>query len=206
MAIIKDVQTLGIAMAAWADRGDLGPDLLLEFIDFAGRSACQQLRVPAMERVVLLRPDDGRLAIPTDYLELRSIVGPASSRTKALEYVPWDYFVQESNKLSAGEPAIFTRRGNTWYIYPEPADDAVFSCNYYATFEPLGPETPTNWLLELSPMTYLFGGLRYLCEYTMDNERAAYWEQKFNQEIARIQALADRSEHRGSTLATRLID
>lgn len=206
MRVIKDVETLGFAVANWADRGDIDQILLLLFIEFAGRKACQELRVPAMEQTKFISAAGGRLNIPGDFIELRRLTGPESNNIKTLEYVPWDYFVQESNKESAETATIFSRQGGDWYVYPAPADGETFICYYYAGFPDLSLDNTSNWLLEFSPMVYLFGALQYLAEYAMDNERAAYWEQRFNRELARVQAIADQAEHRGSLLATRKLD
>lgn len=203
MALISDLSTLYLSITLWSDRSDIPPPAMFDFISFAGRRASQELRVPAMEKQAYILSNANRLAIPEDFQELRRITGPAGQVVKTLEYLPWDVFVEKTNSPSAEPVQYYSRQGGVWYLYPEVPDGTEFLCNYYGTIPELSDTTPNNWLLQLAPQLYLFGALYFLHEYTMDNERAAYWEDKFNKEILRVQAIADSAEHRGSFLTVR---
>lgn len=189
----------------WAERVDVEPDLIKDFIYMAESDCSQLLRVPAMEDDALLTVADGRVTVPFDFMELRRLTH--QEEDKVLTYVPWDQFVELNIQGGVFQdtqtPTYFSRQGAQWFISPAPADDTEILCHYYRFIPALSDDIQTNWLIQLSPQAYLFGALRYLFEYVMDNERAAYWENKFNAELTKLQSIADRAEHRGSVLSVR---
>ena len=189
------------AVVDWAERSDIPTARIETFIYLAEADASQVLRVPAMEHPVLLPVTDGRVTIPFDFLQLRSLTWEGR-RDVVLQYLPWDQFVATNRDPGALDPTYFSRQGPLWYITGEPEDGTEVLCHYYR-FIPALQDTvnETNWLLDISPQAYLFGALKYLYEFTMDNERSAYWEDKFNKELVKLQALADSAEHRGSVLS-----
>ena len=191
------------AITQWAERSDISSDLVDQFIYMTEADAYQQLRVPAMEHQALLTVDQGRVVIPFDYLELRRLTWEGTNET-VLEYLPWDQFVT-INADPPSTPMYFSRQGANWFISGNPGDDQVILCHYYRYFDPLTADNTSTWLLALSPQTYLFGGLKYLYEYVMDQDRAAYWAAKFDKELNKLQAIADLSEHRGTTLSVKSI-
>lgn len=204
MALISDLSSLYLSITLWSDRSDLPPPVMFDFISFAGRRASQELRVPAMEKQAYLQSRGNRLAIPEDFQQLRSLTGPQGTEVKTLEYLPWDVFVEKTNQGSAEPVQYFSRQAGIWYLYPEVPDGTEFLCSFYGTIPELSQDAPNNWLLQISPQLYLFGALHFLYEYTMDNERASYWEDKFMKEVFRVQAMADSAEHKGSPLTVRL--
>jgi hypothetical protein len=191
------------SIVKWAERSDISDDQIKDFLYMSEADASQQLRVPAMEAQLLLTVTDGRVTIPFDYLELRRLTFEGSFET-TLQYLPWDQFVAE-NRITTGAPRFFSRQGPNWFISGEPSDGSVILCHYYRFVPELTADIPTNWLLTVSPQCYLFGGLKYLYEFTMDNERAAYWDAKFTKELNKLQAIADLAEHRGSSLSVKNI-
>lgn len=191
------------AITQWAERSDISSDLVDQFIYMTEADAYQQLRVPAMECQVQLPVDQGRIIIPFDFLELRRLTWDGDNEA-VLQYLPWDQFVAV-NSNPGTSPVYFSRQGASWFISASPADDEVILCHYYRYFDPLTADNPSTWLLALSPQTYLFGGLKYLYEYVMDQDRAAYWATKFDKELNKLQAISDLAEHRGTSLSVKSI-
>jgi hypothetical protein len=191
------------SIVKWAERSDIADELITDFLYMAEADASQQLRVPAMEHAIQLHVTSGRVTIPFDFLELRRLTWEGSNDT-SLQYLPWDQFVVE-NRDTTGDPKYFSRQGPNWFIHGEPSDGDVILCYYYRYVPALTTDSQINWLLTVSPQVYLFGGLKYLYEYTMDNERAAYWGAKLDKELNKLQAIADLAEHRGSTLSVKNI-
>lgn len=204
MAILN-YSDLKAAVVDWADRADISPARIADFIYLAEADASQLLRVPAMEHQVLLTVTDGRVTIPFDYLELRRLTWQGATE-KVLQYMSWDNFVDADN-TGDGEvnPLYFSRQGSTWFLAKGVGDGEQILCHYYRFVPALSDTADTNWLLSVSPQAYLFGSLRYLYEFTMDNERAAYWDMKFKQELEKLQVIADQAEYRGSTIVIRPI-
>ena len=191
----------------WSFRNDLTDEQIGQFVYLTGNLANQFLRVPPMENTVLLQVHDGnRVEIPNDYLELRSLTAPWNSYFgKPLEYVSWDQFVNHNNEtLGTGEETLYySRQGPYWFVSADLGEDATLTCHYYRSMPDISPTEQTNWLVDMSPAAYLFGGLHFLYLFVMDTERSEYWLTKFQGEVIRIQALSDKAEHSGTRLAIR---
>lgn len=190
----------------WSNRSDLTDEDIYSFIYFTGNSANQVLRVPAMEWTDILEVSEGgKIVIPPDFLELRSITALWNDDTGVpLERVSWDQFVNYRNNEDYTKPRFFARQGPYLWITPEPALGDKVTFHYYRSMPDISPEEPINWLSDLSPMAYLYGALHYCHLFLLDEERAQYWNEKFKNELERIQNLADSAEHRGSALTIRL--
>ncbi len=193
---------LQAAVSTWSARSDITLPQIQEFIGMAEAKASQVLRVPAMESAKEISAVDGRLKIPQDFMELRSItMGDAMDEPQACRYVSMDQFMKLRHNQNVVDDFVhFTRQGPYWYIASKVADGTNFTCYYYAGIEALSAQNPVNWLLQMSPQAYLWGTLWYLYEYTFDEERANYWKAKFVEELNNIQMIADQAEYRGSIL------
>ena len=146
---------------------------------------------------------DGRVTIPFDFLELRRLTWQGAE-DRVLQYMSWDNFVAANNDLSQENNVLyFSRQGVNWWFAKGVGDNEEILCHYYRFVPALSDTLDTNWLLSISPQVYLYGALRYLYEYTMDNDRATYWDAKFKQELGKLQAIADQAEYRGSVIVVR---
>lgn len=201
---IDTYDNLKTALVDWSERADIPSGQLEQFIFLAENDASQQLRVPAMENKVELISSGGRLGIPFDFMELRRLTYTGGEVDTTLEYLPWDQFVAISNNDSTNT-MYFSRQGAYWYLHASLADGATVDCYYYRFIPALSDTVPTNWLLQVSPQAYLYGSLKYLYEFVFQADRAAYWGDKLDKELNKLQAIADLSEHRGSSLAVRQI-
>lgn len=188
------------ALKDWSERQDLTDTVLDQCIFFAENDVSSRIRVPAMENMVVLTVTDGAVVIPSDFLELRKMQFGDFS----VSYLPWDQFVIAKSQQSS-DTIWYSRQGPKWYLSGVPADGDTLTCYYYRLIPAIGPNNVNNWLLQVSPQSYLYGGLKYIYEYLMQTERAAYWAQKLMDEINKLQAMAEMSEHRGSSLAIRPI-
>lgn len=202
---IASYSELKTKIKLWAERQDISDDLLDDFIFMTESTAMNNLRVPAMENTELLPVADSTVTIPFDFLQLRALSGPDSTNGNVYRILPWEDFVeyfhgQSQATTQSTSERFYARQGARWFLFPQVADGEELVCHYYRTFTQLTDLQPTNWLLELSPQSYLFGCLKHLYEFLMDQERADYWENKFMRELSIIQDMADKSEHRGSQL------
>jgi hypothetical protein len=193
---------------SWSNRRDLTDENFYNFIYFAGNMANQILRVPAMENTVILEVSpDGHLVIPYDFLELRSLTALFNDQLSVpLERIAWDQFInykQDDLLNNETNPMYFARQGAYWFLTPQPAAGSKVTCHYYRSMPDVNVDEQENWLTNLSPMTYVFGALHFLYLYLMDDDRAQYWLDKFNGELARLQSLADDAEYKGTSLTIR---
>lgn len=203
---IANYTDLLTSLKDWSNRSDLSEEVLGNFVYLTGSLACQTLRVPAMENTMILDVTaDGHVNLPFDLLELRSLTHAWNSeKSVPLSRIAWDQYV---NYLNAGipdySPHFFARQGPYWFIAPKPPEASKVTCHYYRTLPDLSPQEQTNWLVQMSPLTYLFGSLHFLHLYIFDEERADFWLKKFQGEIIRIQAMSDEAEYAGASLAIR---
>lgn len=192
----------------WSNRRDISDEKFYNFIYFAGNMANQLLRVPAMEFTVILEVSaDGHIVIPYDFLELRSLTARFNEQDSVpLERIAWDQFVNYKSDdliLNETDPQYFARQGAYWFLTPQPEQGTQVTCHYYRSMPDVSDTEPENWLTNMSPMTYVFGALHFLYLYLMDDDRAAYWLEKFQGELTRLQMLADDAEYKGTSLTIR---
>lgn len=192
---------------SWANRQDISDEDMYTFLYFTGSMANQTLRVPPMEdsRILTVTPD-GHVVIPDDFLELRSMTAMWNSEESVpLERVGWDQYVTYKNfgPQNQGNPCYYSRQGPYWFFAPSPPAGSQIMCHFYRNMPDISPAEATNWLSDLSPMGYVFGGLHYLYLFVQDEERAEYWRQKMEGEFTRIQALYENTEYKGTQLAVR---
>lgn len=190
----------------WTNRSDLLESDIATFIEFAGNATNQVLRVPAMEHTEILEvTEGGKVVIPFDFLELRSMTAYFNSdKSVPLERVAWDQLINYRNfGEQAGKPRFFARQGPYLWITPAPPEGSLVTVHYYRSMPDIGPDDPINWLSQLSPMCYLYGALHFAYLFIFDEDRSEYWKAKFAQECQRIQDLATKAEHVGSSLTVR---
>lgn len=192
----------------WSNRKDLTDYELESFSYMAGSMASQLLRVVPMEHTMILDvSSDGHVAIPPDFQKLRSLTwSTGSEKSVPLELRAWDDFVYLRNSgIHHMGARWFARQGPLWFIAPLPegSGKGQITCHYYRTMPDINPLEQSNWLIDLSPLSYLYGTLHFLYSYVMDEERAEYWRQKFTGELQRLQDINDADEYEGSALTVR---
>ena len=190
----------------WTNRSDLAEGTIATFIEFAGNAANQVLRVPAMEHTEILEvTEGGKVAIPYDFLELRSMTAYFNSdKSVPLERVAWDQLINYRNfGDQQGVPKYFARQGPYMWMAPAPPEGTKTTIHYYRSMPDISPEESINWLSMLSPMCYLYGSLHFAYLWLFDEDRSEYWKEKFANECQRIQDLATKAEHVGSSLTVR---
>lgn len=203
---IDSYDTLLAEVKNWSGRVDLTDDQYNSFIYFTGSLANQLLRVAPMEWTVILDvSEDGHIIIPSDFLELRSLTAFFNDDDSVpLQYIAWDQFVNNVNlDNNDDQPLYFSRQGGFWFLSPKPALGTQVTCHYFRTMPDISQEDQINWLVQLSPLSYLYGTLHFLHLFVMDEERAAYWLDKFQAELTRLQLMYDKSEYTGTSLQVR---
>lgn len=204
---INSYDTLLAEAKNWSGRTDLTDDQYNSFIFFTGSMANQLLRVAPMEWTVILDvSEDGHVVIPPDLLELKSLTAFFNDDNSVpLVRVAWEQFINYVNDdtLSETQPLYFSQQGGFWFLAPKPTLGTKVTCHYFRTVPDIQPAEQTNWLVQLSPLTYLYGTLHFLHLFIYDEERAAYWLEKMQGELTRIQLLYDSTTHSGSSLQVR---
>lgn len=201
---LSSVGDLRTSILSWAERSDLTTAQLNDFIALTETYANRVLRVPSMEWRALVSATDGRIVIPLDFLRLKNISWLGQDSTSQdrydLESATWERVNTERLLYSSGAiPTIFARQENFWYISSAPADDDIFEVSYYRFIPGLNDTTQTdNWLLQVGPEVYLFGGLYFTYMFLQDENKAQYWKALFDNALAGVQSQGDDSEQGSS--------
>lgn len=205
---IDSYDTLLAEAKNWSGRTDLTDDQYNSFIYFTGSMANQVLRIAPMENTVIIDvSEDGHVIIPPDFLDLKSLTAFFDNDDSVpLTRVAWEQYinyVNDDDNANETQPLYFSQQGPYWFLAPKPAVGTKVTCHYFRTIPDIQPAEQTNWLVQLSPLTYLYGTLHFLHMFLYDEERADYWLTKMQGELTRLQGMYDASTHSGSSLQVR---
>jgi len=179
------------------------------FISYAEVAFTRQLRIRQMEQVATVSlsatDSNGYLALPTDYLEFRSVV-VLSNPISTLDYVtPQKMRMLESQSAVGGStPAYFTVIGNQMKFYPNPGTSSTLYADvvYYAKPAALGSTNATNNILAAYPDLYLHGSLLQAYTWAKDASGIQLEAQAVSAIIADIKKADVRAEYPGLTAIT----
>lgn len=158
---------LKTAIAGWGHRNyPAGNDDI--FIDLFEARVNRVLRVPEMEKRTTFVPTGEYQALPTDFLELRSmqVNGPT---VRLLEYA-------SPQKIDAmgltGLTRYYSLVGNEFQFNPTAAGSTV-EIAYYGKITPLDNTNTSNFLLASHPDYYLMGCVYEALIYSLDQRASA---------------------------------
>ena len=197
---ITTYSELKTALADWLNRDDISDARLGDFISFAENRIFHELRIPTMERVVLLDTDsEGKAYIPADFLEAKDVFfnGTPLDRISLTDLM--------ARGTAAGKPTEFTRENGFLTFWPNPGDitdtDDELRMIYYAEPDRLSDTNAANSVFLLAPDLYLYGALVAAGVYVaVAPEKLALWQQSFGDLMQRLIGHARQAEVSGSTL------
>lgn len=146
--MIRGYADLLVTAGNYAGRNDVAHVLPL-LLGLAEEKLNNELRVGQMEKAGILNIVGNEAFLPDDFLEMREAANPAG---RQLQSVPLSVLSSRyghsggQNSYSVVRNTIRTGAGFSGEMY----------IIYYARIPGLTPTNPTNWLLQLSPNTYLY--------------------------------------------------
>lgn len=191
---------LKAAIADWLNRDDLSDARLGDFISFAENRIYHELRIPTMERVVLMDTDsDGKAFIPADFLEAKDVF----FNDDPLDRISLTDLMSRSNH--AGKPYYFAREGGYLTFLPNPGDitgtDDELRMIYYAEPDRLSATNADNSVFLLAPDLYLYGALVAGGVYLgVPQDKITVWQTSFADLMQRLMGHARQAEVSGSTM------
>lgn len=191
---------LKAATADWLNRDDISDARLGDFISFAENRIYHELRIPTMERVVLMDTDsDGKAFIPADFLEAKDVF----FNDAPLDRISLTDLMAHGS--ASGKPQAFAREGGYLTFWPNPGDTTTTGDElrmiYYAEPDRLSATTADNSVFLLAPDLYLYGALVAAGIYmTVPQEKIALWQTSFGDLMQRLIGHARQSEVSGSTM------
>lgn len=140
------------------------------------------------------------VALPTDFLELRSVKLQGTPKT-TLRLVTPEY-MDEWLSSTSGVPKHFCLIANQLRFAPDADTGYTVEIDYFKTIPPLASNA-TNWLLTSYPSAYIFGAEFYAFTHLQDANGAASFSQAFTSEIDRIRASDKRARWEGAPMVVR---
>ena len=160
------------------------------FVTLAEARLNRRLRVRAMEARTTITLSSALTALPTDFLEVRTLRLTGGPRA-VLPYAPAPVLDAIESRTPTGRPRVHTLAGDSVRVAPAPDGPHEAELVYHRRVPALSASQPTNWLLAEAPDLYLYGSLLEAAPFLMSDDRVALWSAAFE---AAAQALADADE------------
>lgn len=203
---ISTFAELKTAAANWLTRSNL-TSRIPEFISLCEADFNRKLRIRAMEThseaATTTASGSTTSALPTGWLQGRSVWLAGTSPKQVLRYVTPDQLHTTYVSSTSGQPKVFTIVGDNFEYGPTPDAAYAVAALFYKKLDALSDTTTTNWLLTNAPDAYLYGTLLQAMPFLRHDARMAVWGTMYNQALAGIQVADDRDRHSGGALTIR---
>lgn len=183
MALDGTAAGLRASIADWMGDSNL-TSYIPEFIAMAEARFNRRLRVPDMEKRATALTSGEYLALPTDFLELRSIFIEGSPDRPLT--------MMESGELrrlygisSIAKPKAYALSAGQLQFGPVPDASYTLEIVYYGSLPPLATNS-ANWLLTNHPDVYLYGALLAAEARGWNDARLPLWKAAMDEAIAEI--------------------
>lgn len=184
---------------SWLDRDDLAAKVPT-FIAMVEARINRDLRLPEMEHETDLSAKGETVALPDDFLAMRTLYIEGSPDRPLRAMAP--NAVAANYNGAAGTPTAYVQNARkSLQLVPPPTGDLLLRMRYYKRLEPLSDSNPRNWLLMYHPGVYLYGGLAYATAFLQDKEAVALWASAYEEEIAGIESAAKRDRYGSGPLS-----
>ena len=143
------------------------------------------------------------VALPSDYLELRSAVVQSSPKSVLTPVTPNTLALNWSLGTS-GIPSEYALIGDNLHVGQLPDAAYGIKITYYAQVPPLSDDAPTNWLLTYAIDVYLYGTLMQAAPYLKDTQYIQTWATFYDRAINRLEGDQERSAFGAGPLVSRV--
>lgn len=166
----------------------------------------RKLRTPAQEKTLTYTVDEnydtyGGLPVPSDYLELISIIPMTQGggeNTSSLERLGK---VDETRALrlavNTGVPEAYCRDGNVWILGPKPVVGDAIRIKYYGESAALDQDSDTNVLTLMAWDLILYTALAPAADF-FGHKKRDEWAAKADALLADLNDMADDDETSGA--------
>lgn len=194
---------LKTSIGDWLNRSDL-TSVIPDFISLAEAQIERTLRARQMIVRANASFDAQYGAVPSDFLETKSLKLTSTNPQTPLEFLSIDALDQKAAEYTAsGKPRFFGVVGGQLRIVPTPDSTYTTELTYYAKLSKLSTSNTSNWLLSSSPDIYLYGSLLQAAPYLQDDARIQTWATLYERALNDLQTADDRSASSGGALLTR---
>jgi hypothetical protein len=182
------------AVSGWLNRGSDLDTRIPDFIKLAEAEFNRKLRTLEMEITSTATLTGDAIAVPTDFLGLRSI----KIDNTALEYVaPSEIY---DNEATGSYPTRYTVTDGQFVFRPAPSSGSV-EIAYYGALPALTVSNTTNWLMTRWPDLYLFAVCAQAEFYVWNDPRVPLWKARAEEIMEQINRQTFSERHGGRRLA-----
>jgi hypothetical protein len=191
---------LQASVASYLGRSDLTTQIP-DFIRFAELRLGRELRTRPMlnSATAPTIANDARVALPTDFLEIRDLFIQGNPR-RPLSYMSPSAFSREAKADVIGLPVFYTLLASEFQFAPVP--DAIYTLEvlYYAKPTFLSTANTSNVFLANYPDALLYGSLIEAEPYLINDARSQLWSTLYDRAIKNITEANESSEFAGVPL------
>lgn len=197
----SDLQT---SVANYLGRSDLTA-VIPDFIRFAETRLARELRTRKMLKsaTASMTAGDARVALPTDFLEVRDLYTQGNPRMP-VTYMSPSGFTRDARADESGLPVFYTVLSAEFQFAPIPDTDYVLEILYYAQPTVLSDTNSSNVFLANYPDALLYGALLEAEPYLINDARSQTWATLYDRAIKNIQDSDQNSEYSGIPLQMRI--
>lgn len=197
----SDLQT---SVANYLGRSDLTA-VIPDFIRFAETRLARELRTRKMLKsaTASMTAGDARVALPTDFLEVRDLYTQGNPRMP-VTYMSPSGFTRDARADESGLPVFYTVLASEFQFAPIPDTAYVLEILYYAQPTVLSESNSSNVFLANYPDALLYGALLEAEPYLINDARTTTWADLYNRAVLNIQSSDQNSEYSGIPLQMRL--
>ena len=197
----SDLQT---SVANYLGRSDLTA-VIPDFIRFAETRLSRELRTRKMLKsaTASMTAGDARVALPTDFLEVRDLYTQGNPRMP-VTYMSPSAFTRDARADESGLPVFYTVLSAEFQFAPMPDTAYVLEILYYAQPPVLSGSNSSNVFLANYPDALLYGALLEAEPYLINDARSQTWATLYDRAIKNIQDSDQNSEYSGIPLQMRI--
>jgi len=167
---------LQTAVGNWLHRADLSSQIP-DFIVFGEKRIFRETRVRVMEAAFSDTMSSGVIAVPSDYLEFKSVYLDTSPTIKLGRVEASQIYDKYPTRATDGYPQFIAREGSNFIFGPYPSSDFTVKGIYYA--QPTSIQSSANALFLANPDLYLYAALLAATPYLANDARIQVWENEY---------------------------
>jgi len=195
---------LKTSVANYLGRSDL-TSVIPDFIGFAELRIARDLRTRQMLQSATANTvgGDGKVALPTDFLEVRDLNVQGLPRTP-LTYMSPSAFSRDARADEVGKPIAYTIIKSEFVLAPKPDTAYTLEILYYAKPTVLSTSNASNVFLANYPDALLYASLLEAEPYLINDARSQTWVSLYDRAITNISNADQNSDYSGVPLQMRV--
>lgn len=187
---------LQASIQRWMNDSTTYAGVIGEIIALTEKRLSRELKTPDMEGSTTLTLANGTVALPTDFMEMRSAYIVADNRRYTLSPETEQDFTQGFNQLAVtgAIPTRFNINAGNLSVRPI-ADSYPISISYKQMLPALSDSNPTNWLLLKWPDLYISASIVTAALFGFEDDRLPLLDTNASNLIEEINNAGRRSRY-----------